>query len=548
MDGEILNASSDWVRVACFILVQELHDSGFDRPIVAQSPCEIDHGTMRCDVLIIGAGAAGIRAALEVSRHDLKILFVEPDRQSHRSATFSNISMGWGIQALLGGDRNEAQETCFFEDIIRAGLGCCDPHLAQVLVAESGARLSDLISRGVEFKKLSDGSYLKARGCFSDTPRAYLTADYNNLKHAFLSIRRQSGAENVTGIVVELMVSDGCCQGAWVLTEDQVLLPIAARATVLATGGGGGIFQDHLVHDAAVGDGYALAYQAGARLNNMEFIQFMLGVRQNGTRGFFPLQRLQQERAVIDGHGDDLLSDAIGDPALKQQAVADRLRHAPFSTRDRSWLVDVAIARAAATGDLFCKVDDSGQPIYRLGHFAHAFNGGIVIDADGKSTLKGLFAAGEVACGPHGADRIGGCMMTATQVFGSRAGAGAAKLVLKSKTQKGDPPRIALSIETHTGRAGRRAPDQVLTEIENGIRRAMQRHAAVLRTARGLKACLGLLESSQRTLDDLLPVAESDLLRWVKLRNMILTAKLVSESALARDQSLGPHLRVDGHD
>ena len=67
-------------------------------------------------------------------------------------------------------------------------------------------------------------------------------------------------------------------------------------------------------------------------------------------------------------------------------------------------------------------------------------------------------------------------------------------------------------------------------------------------TARGLKACLGLLESSQRTLDDLLPVAESDLLRWVKLRNMILTAKLVSESALARDQSLGPHLRVDGHD
>ena len=493
----------------------------------------------------MGAGAAGIRAALAASEAGADVAMVAKGEVAQAGSTFSTISRGWGIQALVGRERTQKNLEAFYDDIMRVGLGQCDPKLVRILVEESGLRFEDLISYGIRFRKDAYGDYVRAKGCFSDCKRAFLTEDFANLQGSFLSVLRRSAVKVVRGHVIELITGDGACWGAWTVTPAGKVGQIKAKATVLATGGGAGIFEEHLVSEGEMGDGYALAYRAGAELNNLEFIQFMLGLKMNGTRQFLPLADLRKPGTFCDSKGGDLLKTCIPDPKTRARVVNDRQSHFPFSCRDASHHIDIAVAKEHQQGRRVAwggsdGVQDRGQVV----HFAHAFNGGVKINERAESIIPGLFAIGEVAAGPHGADRIGGCMMTATQVFGRRAGASAAgRAKMVGQYNFPDIP-MGEDIEwlQYTPKRGN-SNSFIDTKLE--IRKTMAKYATVLRCEDGLEKCRKELHGLGFQLKEIKPSRKALLSHYCALHNIILTGRLIVESALNRKHSLGSHFRKD---
>ncbi len=500
---------------------------------------------MYTDILILGSGAAGIRAAISAGEAGGEVLLVTPGKITESGSTFSKIATGWGIQALMAEERTDQRLKHFFEDITRVGLGRQDPMLARILVEESGPRLEDLISYGIAFQRDDSGDFRRAKGCFSDTKRAYITADFNNIRQSFLSILRQRCVRIVTGYTLDLIMADGECWGAWILNNSGELIKLSAKATVLATGGGAGIYQHHLVDDDQVGDGYALAYRAGVELTNLEFIQFMLGLKGNGKRKFLPLGQLKEPQTIQDAAGKDLLEAACQDRRSRVEAIKKRQTHMPFSCRDASGRIDVAIARAALNGEkTYWQINGANGHRPEVVHYAQAFNGGVKINAKAETTLAGLFAAGEVAAGPHGADRIGGCMLTATQVFGRRAGHYAALRALKIK--KGfNPGRHPSADLNGKGQRFQKPVSPKISNIVKQVKRVMSEHAAVVRTEEGLKNCLRTLVDYNSQLDAIKSVDISERKKYIQAQHMTTTARLVVESALLRKDCCGSHYRED---
>ena len=503
--------------------------------------------TITTDVLVIGSGAAGIRAALAASEAGVDVVMIAKSAVAESGSTFSPISNGWGIQALVGNERTDQNLEAFYDDIMRVGLGRCDPKLVRILVEESGARLEDLVSYGMQFRKDVNGDYVRAKGCFSAYERAFLTESMKNIEKVFVSALRRLRIKTLIGTVLDLTIVDGACWGAWSLTEDGEIARIKARSTILATGGAAGIFKDHLVSDEDVGDGYALAHRAGAQLGNLGFIQFMLGLRKEKTRYFLPLPQLGQEGFLKDEAGRDLLNCYARDRETRARAVEERKQHVPFSCRDSSYLVDIAVAGVRKEGKRVWwkgRIEEESQSKQEVVHLAHAFNGGVKINEKAEATISGLYAAGEVAAGLHGADRIGGCMMTATQVFGERAGRFAAehaKGLKQSRIPEVRLPRALKRIKSFS----KNVDERFFLDREFEVRQTMTRYASILRSEEGLNKSRQKLLDLEGRLEDMSLSEEAIPTRYLKVRNMIQAGKLVIYSALLRKVSLGSHYRED---
>ena len=494
------------------------------------------------DVLVIGAGAAGIRAALAASEEGANVTMINRTEPANSGSTFSNLSGGWGIQALLDDERTEAQLEPFYEEIVKIGLGICDLSLVRILVEESVPRLKDLITYGLRLKKDPSGNYLRVKGCFSKHERAFITESMANIKKTFQAMLNRSRAKVINGSALELIKAHDECWGAWILTYGNHMLQITAKSTILATGGGAGIYRDHLVGDDQVGEGYALAHRIGAKLINLEFIQFMPGLQKGGTRLFLPLSDLQEPDMLLDSEGHDLLEAQLPYPLTRAEVIESRKKHFPFSCRDVSYLVDIAIAMERDSGrEVFWgKCQKMGESI-RVVHYSHAFNGGIKINERAESTIPGLFAAGEVAAGCHGADRIGGCMMTATQVFGKRAGKFAALRVKKTdKTaEEITIPENILKLHHHMPLyCNNESPNHIVEEI----RETFSQETMLLRNKNGLTSCLSKIKRAKKEIEE--HCMERYVANLTNL-NMLQVMELIARVALKRNESMGPHYRSD---
>lgn len=494
------------------------------------------------DVLIIGAGAAGIRAALAASEEGVRVTLVSGGPLAESGSTFSLMSQGWGIQALVGRERTHENLEAFYDDIMRAGLGQCNPALVQILVEESGPRFENLLSYGLRFRKNAHGDHLRVKGCFSDYQRAFLTEGLENIRQSLLSKLQSPTVKFMNGQVVSLLISDRTCWGAWVGTGKQGIIQVLARATILATGGGAGLFVDNLVTDDEAGEGYALAHRAGAKCMNFEFIQFMLGLKSKTSRRFLPLGDLRIPGVLNDSKSLDLLEAGIPDREKRVIAIEERQKHFPFSTRDTSCLVDLAVARARKKDEKvrWNQPDPTGGP-WKVVHLAHAFNGGVKINERAETTIPGLFAAGEVAAGPHGADRIGGCMMTATQVFGARAGKYAA---LRAKREKASFPQAAAPefLDPALAATGEDQPDSELLHLLNDVRTVFSRELMLLRDYEGITTCLLKIKAAIHFMNE---KSRSDPCILMNVRNRLSAMALICDAALKRNESLGPHHRND---
>ncbi len=537
--------------------------------------------TFDTDVLVIGGGGAAVRAAVAAYDAGAKTTVVLKGQRGRSGATVSPDSAGVAWQAADDCSSQEDSPEVHFQNIIDVGLGMADPRLAWILAYEILERTEELENWGLRFIPDPDGKkpHYTGYSCFGNQPRAHGIAN-SGWGHAGDIVRvlveqiKQRDIEvHENTFITDLIVQGGECLGALALGPDGEVIAYRAGAVVVAAGGARQMFPQEpgRTQIDTTGDGYAIALRAGAELTNVEFTQYMLHpvppfpVKVPGS--FWTLFPVLRNR-----HGEDALAPYLPPGVSREQAMYERTLHYPFSSRDTSKWLDVAIAteiregRGTTGGGLyldFSEVDlstfqpsrpqhlpeDYARPIelpegyLQIRPAAHAINGGIRIDEQAEATLRGLFAVGEVAAGPHGADRLGGGMVTNCQVFGERAGRFAGERALQASTRELTPESLELPLARLRGYGqGERSLEGVLVALQ-------QATGAGLMVTRNEKSLQMLVDKIRELRAEWLPrIAVDDprmLRRAVEVENSLLTAELMARAALLRRESRGSHFRED---
>jgi fumarate reductase (CoM/CoB) subunit A len=533
------------------------------------------------DVLVVGAGAAASRAALAAAQAGARTIVAVKKQVGRSGATNYPRKGPYGSawQAADGCSGAEDSPEVHYRDIMSAALGMADARMAWTLAHEAPERLLELEAWGFALIRdpVQKVRHYTGYSCFGSQPRAHgMAADARggHTGNLVATLTRQLAGLDVTvhehTAVVDLVVRDGACVGALAIDPDGRLVAYRTGAVVLGTGGAGQMFPVNTAPGEMTGDGYAMALRAGAELVNMEFMQYMVraisGQVPNLGGPFWSL-----EPVIRDGSGRDLLGAGLPAGVSRDQVYRERTLHYPFSSRDQSRWVDLSIQRTIRAGAGTARgtvlVDFSGvdpatarlprpqhrplttrveipDPVIEVTHAAHAVNGGIRVSEWGESTVSGLFAVGETIAGPHGADRLGGGMLAACNVFGARAGRQAA--VYARGVER--TPLAAAALAAPLARLAQFGPEQSTDWMS--ARRALRALAAstlvVLRAARGLESMRAEVRHLRGTLDE--PVRGLTGKTWghaLETDNLLTVAEVMTEAALLRRESRGSHFRDD---
>jgi len=471
-------------------------------------------------VVVVGAGLAGLTAAMAAAPAKALVLTGAPLNQGCSSAWAQG-----GLAAALAAD--DAPEL-HAADTVAAGAGLVDEAMAGLLAAEGPAAVRALAELGAPFDRTADGGFAQS-----------LEAAHSRARVARVK-GDQAGREIMNAVTVAAMAArhveiragarlrgllqdaDGRVRGVVVEIAGE-LTEIVARAVILATGGVGGLYAETTTPAELVGDGLGLAAMAGALIGDPEFVQFHPTAIDIG-RDPAPLatEALRGEGAVlVNAAGERFMARYHEKAELAPRDVVARAIHAERAA-GRGAFLDARAAIGAHFPDEFpgvfaaCLgggVDPRVQPI-PVAPACHYHMGGIVTDADGRTTLPGLFAAGECAStGVHGANRLASNSLLEAAVFGARAGRTAA-----AEADRRTAPRRAPLAPT--------LPDAALQRL----RKLMSAHAGVVRDAAGLTSLLLAIEAMER-----------DHGRSAAL----VAARLLVACALARTESRGGHFRSD---
>lgn len=476
--------------------------------------------------VVVGAGLAGLSAALEAARAGAQVLVVTPEPLL--SACSSAWAQGGMAAALTAVDSAELHAA----DTEAAGAGLVEGEAARALTGAGRSTVEWLAGLGAPFDRDADGGFLVSLEAAHSTPRVARVGG-DGAGRAILSAvvaavraekrivvwddaRLKALAQDADGRVVGAVVARGA-------SERRV--EITATAVVLATGGAGGLFAATTTPSALKGEGMALAALAGAEILDPEFVQFhptAIDLPGSGDLDPAPLatEALRGEGArLIDGEGRFLLG-AADDADLKPRDVVARAVHA-VRMDGRGAYLDARTAIGQAFPHEFPAVfaacmraglDPRVSPIPVMAA-CHYHMGGIAADADGRTTVSGLYAVGECAAtGVHGANRLASNSLLEAAAFGRRAGAAAAR-------------------ETGGGRPlpARIAPDLPQASM-NALRAAMTAHAGVVRDAGGLSELIGVIDRLE---------AQHG------ASSALLAARLIAQAALERRESRGGHFRAD---
>lgn len=545
----------------------------------------MDQKRYSCDVLIVGGGGAAGRAALAAHGRGADVRLVTKGRFGHSGSSAYKVAEIAGYNAADGQVDPDDNPGEHLRDILAAAAGTCDERLARIVAEEAPATLVELRRLGVPFHMDGD-RYVEVKGCFASRPRMHLVPG-----HAEPIVAAQKAAIDSLGLpvhehttITRLLVRDGICHGAIGLDQAGEAVVFEAGAVVLGTGGAGSLFLHSLNPPDVTGDGYALGYQAGARLVNMEFMQAgpgMVHPVRNSVQAW--LWALHPQ--LTDDSGEEFLSRYLP-PGVSAEACFDRRsNHYPFSTYDGSQYVDIAIQKELTEGRgtaqrgipmdlrhaerMALPDTPQGREIRRLWEitrgwliehrgldlaertvevalFGHAINGGLLIDPQGESSVRGLFAAGESAGGPHGADRLGGNMIMTCQVFGQRAGEAAAA---RAHDRVGAPP-VTDEVRAEVARweayrARRGGAEGDLAALRRRLQEAAWRHLLVVRHEEGLRRCLAEVEAVRSQLADARAETPARLSQALELESLLTVAEIMARAALWRSESRGSHYRED---
>jgi L-aspartate oxidase len=495
------------------------------------------------DFLIIGSGIAGLRAAIELAPHGRVLVLTK----SEPRAGSTGYAQG-GIAAALGPDDSPERHAA---DTIGAGDRLCDARAVEVLVREGPRYVQELLTWGADFDRAPDGSLDLAREGAHSVRRVLHAKDATGREIARTLAHRLISQPSVTvlphAVAVQAIVNDGVVTGARFLDAGGALQEARAGATLLATGGAGQVYRETTNPDVATGDGMALAYFAGARVTDLEFVQFhptVLAVA--GAPRYLLSEALRGEGArLVNQQGEPFMARYAPEGDL---AARDRVARAIVRESERSggpvYLTlshlppSLVHARFPLIADLCRRVGlDLARDRLPVGPAAHYVMGGIATDLDGCTSLPGLFAAGEVACtGVHGANRLASNSLLEGLVFGGRAGC------RMRDWSRGTWPVAATEAWSDPPPQG--APlDPSLAET--AMRELMWSHAGVFRDGEGLGRASAVLEPAWEALDrGLRAGAGLDPAGW-RRASLLVVSLLIVRAARRRQESRGAHWRTD---
>lgn len=300
------------------------------------------------DVLVIGGGGAAARAALEAHDNGVRVLMILKGHLGSSGATVYPVADYAGFQASDGCDPSDTPER-HFQDILEAAQGMCDPRLARIVAEESPAALRRLEEFGVPFMKDQRGKHITGVACFSTGARSHRIVGHGKpIVNALVDrIRKHKIRVDGDTAATRFLMQNGKCIGALAVTRDRCIAYVA-RATILATGGAGQLFKANLNPADITGDGYMMAYRAGATLVNMEFMQAGMAI-------MFPLALLgawiwAYHPVLTNSEGKEFLRHYLPADVAPRDVFSAKTGHYPFSCRDRSKYLEISILKEMRAG------------------------------------------------------------------------------------------------------------------------------------------------------------------------------------------------------
>ncbi len=501
--------------------------------------------TIETDVLILGSGAAGLRAAIEARKLGVEVLLVSKSKIGLGNNTAIS---GSGIAAGTGWRDPADSPAQHFKDTIIGGRYMSNQRLVEVMTREIGQEVLELESLGVRFRKQGEtfhmalmAGHTHPRNVFGDT------AAGTDLTLPLRNYAIDKGIAHRSGVLITgLLVTGKEAIGAVGLDEAGGIYIFKARSIVLASGGAGQIYLRTSNAAGSTGDGYVLALDAGVPMVDMEFVQF--SISGPNTEMF-----CAREGAVI--------RNALGENILEKYDLSDPLR----MTRDavsRAIMLEIQAGRSddGETLTLDTTTIDAGRfeklrvllpkntPAdkrhFPIGLFSHFSMGGAKINERTETGIDRLYAAGEVCAGVNGANRLGGNALAETFVFGKIAGQMAAQRARVEKKAPEGRKEAVQEVDRLRAMASLDGGEEV-KEMRGLLKTTLWNKAGIIRNEEGLQAALGEITDLKARFKKISLNRDQDLSEALKLENMLKVSDMVVQSALLRTESRGAHYRSD---
>ena len=494
------------------------------------------------DILIIGGGLAGLRAANEIPPH-VSTLVVTKDKlvESNSQYAQGGIATVWDPE-----DRFEDHVS----DTLTAGGALCDREVVEMVVHEAPLRVEELIQWGTRFDSRNGELLLGREGGHSHQRILHALGDATGKEIMRAVIERTQSQPHISiwerTFTIDLLTHEGVCCGAVVSVEGQRPTLVWAKQTILCSGGCGQVYRESTNPRVATGDGHALAFRAGAKIRDMEFMQFHPTVLYlAGSARTLITEAIRGEGAfLVDANGYRFMKDydnrlELAPRDIVSQSIVSQMEktqhpcvYLTMQHLDPDFVHQRFPGIAKSCQDFGIDIARDRIPV-RPG--AHYMVGGVIVDRDGRTSLPGLWAAGEVtSSGLHGANRLASNSLLEGLVYGTKAGLGASQVaasmphtfqVLPITFSATDSPQDALD----------------LTDIRNSLQSLMWRNVGVRRQGNKLEEAWATINSYSKYV---LRRQFNHMSGW-ELQNLLLVSGLITRAALMREESRGVHLRTD---
>jgi L-aspartate oxidase len=486
----------------------------------------------KIDYIVVGSGVAGLRAAVALAQVG-RVAVLTKDRVSESNTEYAQ----GGVAVVMSDDDNIELHV---QDTLEAGAGLCDEEAVNVLVEEGPRYITELIEHGAQFDKVGDELLFTREAAHSRSRILHASGDATGREIVRALVAWSKTFSNIEYLphacTQSLIIKDNRCVGVtFVEPGTNKVRALYTRAIVLATGGAGQLYLHTTNPDVATGDGQAMAYRAGAVLADMEFIQFhpTALVVPNAPRFLLSEAMRGEGGYLLNAKGERFMKNYDERAELAPRDIVSRsiLFEMQKEAANHAWL-DMRHLERNFLRERFPKIYntcllynvDITRDLIPVSPAAHYTMGGVRTDTYGRTSIEGLYAAGEVSCtGVHGANRLASNSLLEGLVFGARAGAAAAE----------ESPLEIVEAAPRDWDFGETADWRIGDGTRREVKKIMWDKVGIVRNEQGLKEALDALEE--------IASRQMNTRSW----NFVTLAKLVAQAALARRESRGGHYRND---